>query len=371
MEQDLPMQQLSEMFNVNHFIISQANPHAVMFANYNQKQNVWASPLTGVANAMLSFLKNQVRSWISHLVECLGARRIAPFFDTERGVGMQFFTQEYEGRPSDISLIPWIGHRGLMSAMLHIIYNPSEAEFREWIAASERETWKYIPAIKSHIAEEVTLDRCVQRLRRQLMHEAWEKQKAASNEAKEEGMGRVPSFFTSASVVNLGGLGVADPHPGDSYHDYKPTSVGVPTEKVPSTTNLPGININQGWGGQGLRGNRTSSGNLIRSTSDASGLFIDEEEPSRNQATSEHANGEKKFPSYPSLRSKASESSLTGAGYVKSTSMAHFYYRKSNVKSTDSLLHKSTSDPLIEKESKPHTNERRKSKSHADLDFML
>lgn len=25
MEQDLPMQQLSEMFNVNHFIISQAN----------------------------------------------------------------------------------------------------------------------------------------------------------------------------------------------------------------------------------------------------------------------------------------------------------------------------------------------------------
>ena len=32
MEQDLPMQQLSEMFNVNHFTISQANPHAVTVA---------------------------------------------------------------------------------------------------------------------------------------------------------------------------------------------------------------------------------------------------------------------------------------------------------------------------------------------------
>jgi TAG lipase/steryl ester hydrolase/phospholipase A2/LPA acyltransferase len=40
MEQDLPMQQLSEMFNVNHFIISQANLHAVMFVSYNQKNGV-------------------------------------------------------------------------------------------------------------------------------------------------------------------------------------------------------------------------------------------------------------------------------------------------------------------------------------------
>lgn len=30
MEQDLPMQQLSEMFNVNHFIISQANRELIL-----------------------------------------------------------------------------------------------------------------------------------------------------------------------------------------------------------------------------------------------------------------------------------------------------------------------------------------------------
>ena len=46
MEQDLPMQQLSEMFNVNHFIISQANPPVVMFASYNQKVSVWTNPRT-------------------------------------------------------------------------------------------------------------------------------------------------------------------------------------------------------------------------------------------------------------------------------------------------------------------------------------
>ena len=55
MEQDLPMQQLSEMFNVNHFIISQANPHAVMFASYSHLKSVWSTPLTGLVNSILIF----------------------------------------------------------------------------------------------------------------------------------------------------------------------------------------------------------------------------------------------------------------------------------------------------------------------------
>ncbi|EEC43916.1 predicted protein, partial [Phaeodactylum tricornutum CCAP 1055/1] len=166
MEQDLPMQQLSEMFNVNHFLISQANPHAVMFANYQQKNSVWSNPVTGFVDSILTFLRDQVRTWLLHLVACVGARSITPMFQTQRGIGTTFLTQEYEGRSCDISLIPWLGHRGLFSALLHIIYNPREAEFREWIQAAERETWRHIPAIKSHIAEEVTLDRCVQRLRK-------------------------------------------------------------------------------------------------------------------------------------------------------------------------------------------------------------
>jgi TAG lipase/steryl ester hydrolase/phospholipase A2/LPA acyltransferase len=145
MEQDLPMQQLSEMFNVNHFIISQANPHAVMFASYNQKNSVWTSPITGLLNSILTFLKDQARAWLSNMVACIGARRLAP--GAERSVGTQFFTQEYEGRPSDISLIPWLGHRSLMP--FHVIYNPSGAEFREWIKLPSRKRG-YIPPSKPH-----------------------------------------------------------------------------------------------------------------------------------------------------------------------------------------------------------------------------
>jgi TAG lipase/steryl ester hydrolase/phospholipase A2/LPA acyltransferase len=60
MEMDLPMQQLSEMFNINHFIVSQANPHAVMFASFGLHRSVWANPIVGYVNGMLLFIKNQV-----------------------------------------------------------------------------------------------------------------------------------------------------------------------------------------------------------------------------------------------------------------------------------------------------------------------
>lgn len=88
------MQQLSEMFNVNHFIISQANPHAVMFADYNHLRSIWSNPVSGFVNAVLAFLKDRCRSWIAHFVELVGAQRFAPQHATSRGIGSQFFVQE-------------------------------------------------------------------------------------------------------------------------------------------------------------------------------------------------------------------------------------------------------------------------------------
>ena len=84
---------------------------------------------------------------------------------------------------------------------MHCLYNPDEEEFLEWIAAAERETWKHIPAIKSHIAEELVLDRCVQRLRKRLLVESWEKRRNDSTNNKMTD--RVPSFFVSPSLVNV------------------------------------------------------------------------------------------------------------------------------------------------------------------------
>lgn len=349
MEQDLPMQKLSEMFNVNHFIISQANPHAVMFASYSHLRSVWSNPISGLMNGVLSFLKDRCRTWIAHFVELVGARRFAPQHATSRGIGSQFFVQEYEGRHSDISLIPWLNHRSLFSALMHCLYNPDEEEFRDWIAAAERETWKHIPAIKSHIAEELVLDRCVQRLRKRLLAESWEKRRNDSTNNKMTD--RVPSFFNSPSLVNLSGLGVAD------QANIEGINVAMPGGEKAA---IPPADINHGWAGMGLRGNR-SSGSLERSLSAASGLFIEGDAPVVEQVAGEQT--------VPSSTSTNSLDSGGKKGYIKTSNMASLYYRRAQQQIP------SSSNPNLSSQERGDSHEalnaqRRKSKSHADLSIF-
>jgi len=357
MEQDLPMQQLSEMFNVNHFIVSQANPHAVMFASYNHLRSVWSNPITGLVNAVLSFLKDRCRTWLAHVVELVGSRRIAPQQATSRAGMTQFFIQEYEGRDCDISLIPWLNHRSLISAFMHCLYNPNEEDFKEWLQAAERETWKHIPAIKSHIAEEVTLDRCVQRLRKRMVAESWEKRRQDSTNKK---LGeRVPSFFTSTSLVNLGGMAIADQTNIGSLEKYNSFPVNhtgtgdLASHKVESP--LQPIAIQPGWAGLGLSGNK-SSGSLERSSSAASGLFIEGDDI----ASIEQVAGEQTVPI--GIPQTASNTSIDGTGYLKTTSMARFYYR--NTAGSHENLRNGTNreGPWAEK-----TQNYRKSLSHSDM----
>lgn len=269
----------------------------------------------------------------------------------------QILTQEYEGRECDISMVPWISHRSLFSAFLHCIYNPSKEEFLDWIGEAERETWTHIPAIKSHIAEEITLDRCVQRLRKRLTKEAWEKKRTGSYNAK---MGeRVPSFFTSPSLVNVGGLGVGDQAVVESFDDQYITNIQDKGSRETARMHgpvmrIPSGNVNSGWNGYGLKGNRSSGTNLAGSH--PSGLFIDDEE--HHQA--------------PAQRTGESPGKVKSEGYVKTTSMARFYYRKGGCVSNPNI-HKSLSDHHLQNgnpnyPSPPGSpNEHRKSKSHSDL----
>jgi len=363
MEQDLPMQQLSEMFNVNHFIISQANPHAVMFASYSHLKSVWSTPLTGLVNSLLIFLKDQCRSWLSHVVEMVGARRYAPQHATSRRLGAQFFVQEYEGRDCDVSLIPWLGHRGLFSALLHALYNPSKEEFGEWMEAAERETWKHIAAIKSHVAEEITLDLCVQRLRKRIITEKWDKHRQVDSMSGKMDA-KVPSFFTSPSLVNFGGLGISDQAVvGDS--DQLRNTASISSPQTPLV--LP-VDIKRGWSGLGLKGNRSAT-SLESSTSHASGLFIEGDDHAKEQVAGEQTIHMPPFSGISSLKSTSLDDS--SKRYLKTTNMASFYYRKFPASSLNSQIQRSLShgEQLKEKEKENSASrfQRQKSRSHTDF----
>jgi hypothetical protein len=202
---------------------------------------------------------------------------------------------------------------------------------------------------------------------------------------------RLPSFAQSPSLVNLGGLAIADQPNVEGLRTYNSTNPVVSYDQPQlHPVSMTEVDVNSGWGGMGLRGNR-SSGNLQRSTSDGSGLFIDEEE---QQAALQQDAGErsateqpKRKISFSSIRENRvrqnSESSLGSYGYVKTTSMARFYYRNcDNTQSLDGLssnrLGKTTSEPRMEESSsgvdgqpsRPRAiqkHQRQKSKSHSEL----
>ena len=310
-----------------------------MLASFNVNKSVWNNRLIGFMHGVLLFLKRQVKEWIGNTIELIGGQRVAPIWDTRRGFGSQFFTQEYEGRDIDISLIPWASHRSLFSAGLHCLYNPSTDDFFEWGYAAERETWRYIPKIKSHVAEEMTLDRCVQRLRKQLLKESLEKddlgQATALRETTERMTERVPSFYTSRSLVNMGGLGIIDRHLTDD--DFVDSRVEdkkyLFSHQEKLQTHSQGLDVSEvppGWNGMGLKGN-FSSGSLNRSTSGGSGLFLmdgdsDDDSTGNNDTTpntSVQWAGE-----YPATSQKKVGSSGNLGGYLKTSNMADFYYRK-------------------------------------------
>mmetsp|Transcript_795 Transcript_795/g.1203 ORF Transcript_795/g.1203 Transcript_795/m.1203 type:complete len:869 (-) Transcript_795:244-2850(-) len=228
-ENDLPMQQLSELFNVNHFIVSQVNPHSAILSSMagGLAATVWSNPLYNMVVGYLRFLTAQCRDWLKNVINLFVFRSRAPVWSNRRGF-VQTLTQDYEGRDVDVTINPWSQHISAFTALRSAIHNPTLEEYRDVLNAAQAATWPAIPRIRAHCLVEMTLDHCVQRLRKRLSDESHavhvaalanhiqQRQSAAGGTAAGGGMrgkDRTPSFYTSKSIVNLSGLSVADPAP--------------------------------------------------------------------------------------------------------------------------------------------------------------
>lgn len=234
LENDLPMQQLSELFNVNHFIVSQANPHSVFFSSIFMAATVWSNPIYSAIVGYTKFLMAQCRDWLKNVVNLFVFRSKAPVWNTRRGV-FTFLTQVYEGRDCDVTVTPWLRHISPMSALLYAIKNPTNEEFNEVCHISESSLFPSLARIRIHCLIERTLDRCVQRLRKRIVEES-ERVFLAKQQAKGELNGRkakdrTPSFYTTSSMVQLSGLGVADPIPLPTVPKLRTDSVDLTAKK--------------------------------------------------------------------------------------------------------------------------------------------
>ncbi|ORY94010.1 putative esterase of the alpha-beta hydrolase superfamily [Syncephalastrum racemosum] len=146
-DNDLPMNKLSELFHVNHFIVCQVNPHVIPFL---QKSNS-PSCLRKAANVCMHLAKTEVQHRCTQLTE-LG---VAPaLFSKVQSI----MSQKYSG---GITIIPKVGY----SDFLKVLSNPTNETVMESITRGERATWPKLSIIKNHLQVELTIDACLYRLR--------------------------------------------------------------------------------------------------------------------------------------------------------------------------------------------------------------
>ncbi|KAF7170174.1 hypothetical protein CNMCM5623_002689 [Aspergillus felis] len=151
---DLPMTRLSEMFNVNHFIVSQVNPHVVPFLPKDDGPNhgpMQTSSSPGWLHAVTHLAKDEILHRMTVLSD-LG------IFPTSLTKAASIMNQKYYG---DINIYPEI----LYANFPRILKNPTTEFMLQACLSGERATWPKLGRIRNHCAIELALDTAIQRMR--------------------------------------------------------------------------------------------------------------------------------------------------------------------------------------------------------------
>ncbi|RYP68646.1 hypothetical protein DL771_006516 [Monosporascus sp. 5C6A] len=158
-DNDLPMTRLAEMFNVNHFIVSQVNPHVVPFLAKDE-------PLRSSATAQRKSAHREESDWLCSLTALAKDEALHRMqFMAELGIFPNLITklrsilsQKYSG---DINILPAVGLLDLPK----ILRNPSTHFMLRLSLIGERATWPKLSRIRDRCAIELALDRAVHALR--------------------------------------------------------------------------------------------------------------------------------------------------------------------------------------------------------------
>ena len=158
-DNDLPMTRLSELFNVNHFIVSQVNPHVVPFL-VKEEEFVREEALKQEANqqsrpGFLNTITNLARDEALHRMHVIAELGIFPNTLTKT---RSVLSQKYSG---DINIFPEINYADFP----RILKNPTVEFMQDRMICGERATWPKMSRIRNHLAIELALDNAVHAVR--------------------------------------------------------------------------------------------------------------------------------------------------------------------------------------------------------------
>lgn len=158
-DNDLPMTRLAEMFNVNHFIVSQVNPHVVPFLAKEEEEikeeAQQSGPAYAAGPAWLHTMASLAKSEALHRMHVLSEMGVMPnALSKIRSV----LGQRYAG---DITIFPEVSY----AHFPRVLANPTTEFMVQAMLCGERATWPKLSRIRNHCAIELALDNAVQQLR--------------------------------------------------------------------------------------------------------------------------------------------------------------------------------------------------------------
>lgn len=154
-DNDLPLIRLSELFNVDHFIACQVNPHVVPF----MKRNV-LSELTKFSR-FFQQTQNVLTEEFSHYLLVASELGILKNISSKL---RSLLTQQYTG---DITILPDVK----VSELKDLFKNPTKATFLDALMRGQKSTWPQLALIRNHCAIELCLDKTIHKLRGKMIPE--------------------------------------------------------------------------------------------------------------------------------------------------------------------------------------------------------
>ena len=147
------------MFNVNHFIVSQVNPHVVPFLVKGEDSITQEAHHSGSVLASgpswLHGITDLAKGEALHRMHMIAELGIFPNTLTKT---VSVLSQKYSG---DITILPEISYADFP----RMLSNPTTEFMTQAMLCGERATWPKLSRIRNHCAIELALDDAVQKLR--------------------------------------------------------------------------------------------------------------------------------------------------------------------------------------------------------------
>ncbi|KAF2735145.1 patatin-domain-containing protein [Polyplosphaeria fusca] len=157
-DNDLPMARLAEMFNVNHFIVSQVNPHVVPFLAKEEEIVSAEAQQTSAVSAGPSWIHNMAnlaKGEALHRLHVLAEMGIFPNTVTK---ARSVLNQRYSG---DITIFPAISYAHFPK----VLSNPTTEYMLKSMLTGERATWPKLSRVQNHVAIELAIDETIRKSR--------------------------------------------------------------------------------------------------------------------------------------------------------------------------------------------------------------